>query len=177
VVLAGTAAASEPHVGHWSGHGIRFHVEHDGSHTRVIDIRWQDRTSFASDWVYHGEFSSCWSSSSWTVYSIRTCLDGKFSSPTEATGTVRSFFVASDGWGHTAQRNVAARTGRPRSSTPARQPRPRKPRAPGAVGKPVGRGAYAGAAQGNAHAAVLAAASDPRVRAALERVTAPRWAS
>jgi hypothetical protein len=103
-VFAATAAASQPHAGHWSGHGIRFQVEHDGSHTHVIDIRWQDRTSFTPDWVYHGEFSSCWSSSSWTLYSIRTCLDGKFSSPTEATGTVRSFFVASDGWGHTAQR-------------------------------------------------------------------------
>jgi hypothetical protein len=103
-VFAATAAASEPHAGHWSGAGVHFQVEHDGSHIRVLDIRWQDRTSFAPDWVYHGEFSSCWSSSGWTGYSIRTCFDGKFISSTEATGTVRSFFVASDGWGHTAQR-------------------------------------------------------------------------
>ena len=40
----------------------------------------------------------------------------------------------------------------------------------------LGRGAYAGAAQGNAHAAVLAAASDLRVGPVLERVTRARLA-
>jgi AcrR family transcriptional regulator len=40
----------------------------------------------------------------------------------------------------------------------------------------LGRGAYAGAAQGNAHASVLAAASDPRVRLVLGRVTRTRLA-
>jgi len=35
----------------------------------------------------------------------------------------------------------------------------------------LGAGAYASAARGNAHAALLAAASDPRVRLVLERVT------
>jgi hypothetical protein len=103
-VFAATATASEPHAGHWSGDGIRFQVVHDGSHIQVIDIRWRDRHSFAPDWVYHGEFSSCWSTSSWSWYSIRTCFDGKFTSPHEATGTVRSFFVAHDGWGRSAQR-------------------------------------------------------------------------
>jgi AcrR family transcriptional regulator len=38
----------------------------------------------------------------------------------------------------------------------------------------LGAGAYAGAARGNAHAAVLAAASDPRVAPVLERVTHSR---
>ena len=38
----------------------------------------------------------------------------------------------------------------------------------------LGRDAYAGAARGNAHTAVLAAASDPRVQAVLERVTRTR---
>lgn len=38
----------------------------------------------------------------------------------------------------------------------------------------LGRGAYAGAARGNAHAAVLAAASDPRVGPVLKRVTRTR---
>jgi hypothetical protein len=40
----------------------------------------------------------------------------------------------------------------------------------------LGRGAYSGAAQGNAHAAVLAAASDPRIRPVLKRVTRARLA-
>jgi len=40
----------------------------------------------------------------------------------------------------------------------------------------LGVGAYAGAARGNANAAVLAAAGDPRVRAVLERVTRVRLA-
>lgn len=40
----------------------------------------------------------------------------------------------------------------------------------------LGRGAYAGASRGNAHAAALAAASDPRVRPVLERVTQKRLA-
>lgn len=40
----------------------------------------------------------------------------------------------------------------------------------------LGRGAYAGAAHGNAHAAVLAASSDPRVWPVLERVTRARLA-
>ena len=40
----------------------------------------------------------------------------------------------------------------------------------------LGRGAYAGAAAGNAHAAVLAAATDPRVAPVLERVTRVRLA-
>lgn len=38
----------------------------------------------------------------------------------------------------------------------------------------LGTDAYAGAARGNAHTAVLAAASDPRVQAVLERVTRTR---
>jgi len=38
----------------------------------------------------------------------------------------------------------------------------------------LGRGAYSGAARGNAHAAVLAAASDPRVAPVLERITRTR---
>jgi AcrR family transcriptional regulator len=38
----------------------------------------------------------------------------------------------------------------------------------------LGRGAYAGAARGNAHASVLAAASDPRVGPVLARVTRAR---
>ena len=40
----------------------------------------------------------------------------------------------------------------------------------------LGRGAYAGAARGNAHASILAAASDPRVGPVLERVTRVRLA-
>ena len=40
----------------------------------------------------------------------------------------------------------------------------------------LGAGAYAGAARGNAHAAVVAAASDPRARTVLERVTRTRLA-
>jgi AcrR family transcriptional regulator len=40
----------------------------------------------------------------------------------------------------------------------------------------LGYGAYAGAAHGNAHAAVLAAASDPRARVVLDRVTRTRLA-
>ena len=40
----------------------------------------------------------------------------------------------------------------------------------------LGRGAYAGAARGNAHAAILAAAADPRVRPVLKRVTRLRLA-
>jgi len=38
----------------------------------------------------------------------------------------------------------------------------------------LGRGAYPGAARGNAHTAVLAAASDPRVAPVLARVTRTR---
>lgn len=38
----------------------------------------------------------------------------------------------------------------------------------------LGYGAYTGAAHGNAHAAVLAAASDPQARAVLDRVTRTR---
>ncbi|MGI8710734.1 MAG: TetR/AcrR family transcriptional regulator [Acidimicrobiales bacterium] len=40
----------------------------------------------------------------------------------------------------------------------------------------LGAGAYAAAARGNAHAAVVAAASDPRARKVLERVTRTRLA-
>ena len=40
----------------------------------------------------------------------------------------------------------------------------------------LGRGAYTGAARGNAHAAILAAAADPRVRPVLKRVTHVRLA-
>jgi len=38
----------------------------------------------------------------------------------------------------------------------------------------LGRGAYSGAARGNAHGAVLAAAAEPRVAPVLERVTSTR---
>lgn len=104
-VFAASAAASRPHAGHWSGDGIRFQVVHEESHNRVSDIHWHGGTSYGPAYVHDGEFSSCYSFSSAGFYSILYCLDGKFTSPHEVTGSVRSFFVASDGWGRSAQRD------------------------------------------------------------------------
>ena len=103
-LFAATAAASAPHEGSWNGDGINFRVVHEGGHTRVVDIHWHGGTSYGPDYVHNGEFSSCYSFSTAHFYSVLFCLDGKFGSPHEATGTVRSFLVAGDGWGRTAQR-------------------------------------------------------------------------
>jgi hypothetical protein len=103
-VFAANAAASQPHEGHWSGDGISFQVVHDESHARVIDMRWHHTASFAPAWIDNGEFSACYSFSSSQFSSTLFCIDGKFTSAHEATGTRRSFLVAHDGWGRSAQR-------------------------------------------------------------------------
>jgi Spy/CpxP family protein refolding chaperone len=67
-MFAGTAAASTPHEGLWSGDGIHFRVVHEGSHTRVVDIHWHGGTSYGPDYVFNGEFSSCYSFSTAHFY-------------------------------------------------------------------------------------------------------------
>jgi hypothetical protein len=98
MAMTGIALAERPVAGHWDGtNGVRFQVEHPegSSNTLVKHIHFHADHRFPHSWTFRqDEFESCYSYVMSTSSERHWCINGQFSSPHHASGTVISFLTA-----------------------------------------------------------------------------------